>query len=625
MAWRTSLRTKAAVLFTVMTLLPVIAAVVLLIEISRRPVQTAEEMLQSAMVAEVEGAAARLVRDVESDARVAAALFASAADGVTRDEDAITQVRALLGTRALTAAVRLEVPAAGIHTVIRKAGATVEPPGSTPALRAEADEQEATFGLTGPGQGVVVVRVPARGADRPAGYVVAAVPLDMLVEDLRGIVARRFGEQGGSLVVAAEDRTAVVAVGAAGITQGSDVARLPMFGTLGTDVAWNKSVAAVSQYEIDGRAVVGAIQIIPDFRWAVLIWRPRAEAFAAILDMQRGGLAVALVGAVLAIIVGVSVGRRLTRPILDLVTQARLIGERRWRELGLGASAEASAPEGSGAESNAKDAAEQVMSAPSGTETPARALADMGTSRRNDELGELATAIGRMAHDLEAGEAEISRQARLRGDLGRFMDRAIVEAIVRGEHPLSLGGQRATVTVLFADVVGFTPLAEAGNAERIVGLLNELFSMLTEIVFRHGGTVDKFIGDCIMAVWGAPVPQEDHAARALAAAEDMMRFLEAANDDWRQRYDVEIRLGIGINSGEAIAGNIGSDKRMEYTVIGDVVNVAARLESIATPNQVLVAEATRDYAKDAFPLSYLGEESLTGRKGKTRVYALDAG
>jgi class 3 adenylate cyclase len=272
-----------------------------------------------------------------------------------------------------------------------------------------------------------------------------------------------------------------------------------------------------------------------------------------------------------------------TRPILHLVAQARLIGARRWREIALG---------------------------------------DALRGRR-DEIGELTTSLGRMAQDLEQGEADIAREAKLRGDLGRFMDKAVVDAIVRGEHPLALGGKRATVSVLFADVVGFTPLAESRDAERMVALLNELFSMLTEIVFRHGGTVDKFIGDCVMAVWGAPIAQEDHARRALAAAEDMMRFLETANEEWRERYDIEIRLGVGVNSGEAIVGNIGSDKRMEYTVIGDVVNVASRLEAIAAPNQVLVSEATRDLAGDAFPLRALGERNLTGRKTTTAVYTLE--
>ena len=146
--------------------------------------------------------------------------------------------------------------------------------------------------------------------------------------------------------------------------------------------------------------------------------------------------------------------------------------------------------------------------------------------------------------------------------------------------------------------------------------------MLTEIVFRHGGTVDKFIGDCIMAVWGAPVPQADHADRALAAAEDMMHFLEVAAAEWKKKYDVEIRLGVGVSSGEAIVGNIGSNKRMEYTVIGDVVNVAARLEGLAAPNQVLVAEGTHALASDRFELVSIGDRNLLGRKNSVHVFEL---
>jgi class 3 adenylate cyclase len=118
------------------------------------------------------------------------------------------------------------------------------------------------------------------------------------------------------------------------------------------------------------------------------------------------------------------------------------------------------------------------------------------------------------------------------------------------------------------------------------------------------------------------VQQEDHANRALAAAEDMMRFLETANESFRERYGVKLELGIGINSGEVLVGNIGSDKRMEYTVIGDVVNVAARLEGIARPNQVLLADSTKELAEDAFEINYLGEKAVTGRKAMTKVYEL---
>jgi class 3 adenylate cyclase len=127
-----------------------------------------------------------------------------------------------------------------------------------------------------------------------------------------------------------------------------------------------------------------------------------------------------------------------------------------------------------------------------------------------------------------------------------------------------------------------------------------------------------------MGVWGAPVPHEDHAQLALAAAEDMMRFLETANENWKTKYDVEIRLAIGVNSGDAIVGNVGSQKRMEYTVVGDVVNVAARLEAIAAPNQILVGETTAHLAGDEFSLTLLGERKLTGRQNATRVFTLES-
>ena len=269
----------------------------------------------------------------------------------------------------------------------------------------------------------------------------------------------------------------------------------------------------------------------------------------------------------------------MTRPVLRIARQATLIGQRRWRELSL-------------------------------------------DTTRHDEIGDLSRTMGQMAKELETGEAEIAREAKLRGDLSRFMSQDLVDAIVRGEHSLTLGGQRREISVLFADVVAFTPLAESRPAEEVVALLNELFTMLSEVVFRHHGTVDKFIGDCIMAVWGAPVAQPDHARRALAAAEDMLRFLETANQVWSSKFGIELRLAIGVNSGEAIVGNIGSDKRMEYTVVGDVVNVAARLEAVAKPNQVLVAERTVELAGEGFALRSLGPQRLTGRKTATKVYEL---
>src|SRR5512133_848959 len=227
-----------------------------------------------------------------------------------------------------------------------------------------------------------------------------------------------------------------------------------------------------------------------------------------------------------------------------------------------------------------------------------------------------------MARALETSESEIRREVQLRTDLSRFMSHELVDAIVRGEHGLALGGSRAEITVLFADVVAFTPIAESRAPEEAVALLNELFGILSEIVFRHAGTVDKFMGDCIMAVWGAPDPQPDHALRALRAADEMMRFLEVGNEDWRERFGVELELAIGINSGTVIVGNVGSKKRMEYTAIGDVVNVAARLEALARPNQVLLAAPTHSLATNEFQFRSCGERHLSGRSQGIVVYEL---
>lgn len=570
------LRAKAVLLFTLMTLGPVAIAIALLVDANRRPVKTSEQMLQSAVLAEVAASPARLLRDIENDTLAVAAILQQAVEGRVKDEDAEGAVRGLVAGRSAVDAVRFEVPAARISTLFRRGPSAADVPPSTPELRKLADEREVAFALVGPGKGLVIARVRSAKPDIPPGYVVANAALDRLADELRGIAERRFGGD-VSLLIATQDRVAVASFGVAGAAPGASVAALPIWRSLPEGTPWSQRVGVVTEHVDGGTTMVGALETVPDLGWAVAIWRPEPVAYASLADMRRRGLLVAAAAALLAIAVGVFAARGVTGPVLKLVGKTRLIGQHKWREV--------AEPEG----------------------------------RRGDEIGELDRSLHQMALDLEHGEQE----AKLRGDLSRFMSKQLVDAIVRGDHSLALGGRRTQVSVLFADVVGFTPLAEARGAEQVVALLNELFSVLTEVVFRHGGTVDKFVGDCIMAVWGAPVAADDHAARALAAAEDMMRFLETANEGWKEKYDIEIRLGIGVNSGEAIVGNIGSDKRMEYTVIGDVVNVAARLEAIAQPNQVLVAGATQTLVGDEFALTRLGGRKLTGRKTDTEVYALD--
>jgi class 3 adenylate cyclase len=170
----------------------------------------------------------------------------------------------------------------------------------------------------------------------------------------------------------------------------------------------------------------------------------------------------------------------------------------------------------------------------------------------------------------------------------------VVEQLIAEPERLQLGGERREVTVLFFDVAGFTKLAEALSAEELVALVNGYLDELVAAIFRHGGTFDKFIGDAVMAFWGAPLPQADHAARACRAAIDMQRSFErytAAHADLRVR---SLHCRIGLSSGPAILGNLGSTHVMSYTAMGDTVNVAARLEGVNKiyGTTILAAEST---------------------------------
>jgi adenylate cyclase len=214
-------------------------------------------------------------------------------------------------------------------------------------------------------------------------------------------------------------------------------------------------------------------------------------------------------------------------------------------------------------------------------------------------------------------------ETRAATSLSRYLSPGVVEAILKDPDRLRLGGERREITVLFADVVAFTKLAEQQQPEVVVQLLNELFTFATEIIQRRGGIIDKFIGDCVMAVWGAPEQRPDDPLRAVLAAEDLRRWLDTANRRWRKQLGLEIRLAMGINTGMAVAGNLGSEKRMDYTVIGDAVNVAARLEGKAAPGQILLSQATRDRLPKEFDLGRLkglGESKLYGKASTLPVF-----
>jgi adenylate cyclase len=196
----------------------------------------------------------------------------------------------------------------------------------------------------------------------------------------------------------------------------------------------------------------------------------------------------------------------------------------------------------------------------------------------------------------------LAKEEVARANYSRFLPEYVVKQMLENPNSFKLGGVTQTITILFADIRGFTRISEHAQPEKIVQLLNRYFSAMTDIIFAHGGTLDKYLGDGLMALFGAPTVTPKDAANAMSAAVAMQRRMLSINDELRAEGYPEIGVGIGMHTGEVIVGYIGSERRSEYTAIGDTVNTASRLESNAKAGQILVSEVTATAAQSRYQL-----------------------
>ena len=447
-------------------------------------------------------------------------------------------------------------------------GADVKAP--IPALAIPPDGQEKTgagFRVVTTADGLREPRYEAALQGAVHGFVVVALTPDVIDKKLRDISLVRFG---------APERVFLVDE-SLHVLGGGSKSSLAIFEGASARATRSFATELLLTTEFDDGPIheVGTIRTMPAQRWALVVERPTDEAFAALASARRAFFFSVAALAALATLAGLLVVRRVLGPIAALM---QLVQRYARRDFG--------------------------------------ARSDVASG---DELEALGSSLEHMADDLAASEHEIAKRARVETNLRRYMPAEAAEAAAKGGTTLDLGGAKKRVTVVFADVVAFTGFAEKASPERAVAFLNELFTILSEIVFRHGGMVDKFIGDCVMAVFRPTAAGNDDIARALAAAEDMHAFVASNLPRWREEYAFEVELGIGVSTGEVLMGNLGSTERMEYTVIGDAVNVAARLEALARPRQTLT---TRDVV-DACPslaFTSLGEHALRGRAKPVEVF-----
>ena len=224
------------------------------------------------------------------------------------------------------------------------------------------------------------------------------------------------------------------------------------------------------------------------------------------------------------------------------------------------------------------------------------------------DLGDLEVTINN-ARELVEREREASF---VRAAIGRYLSDEVAQAILADPDALALGGERREVSVLMSDLSGFSALSERLEPERVVELLNIYLGKMTEVIDAYGGTIDEFIGDAILVIFGAPIPREDHAERAVACAVAMQRAMSEVNAVMAERGLSDLAMGIAVNTGEVVVGNIGSEKRAKYGVVGSPVNLTSRIQTLAASGEVVITTATREAAGPTVRIESTRKVSMKG-------------
>jgi len=306
---------------------------------------------------------------------------------------------------------------------------------------------------------------------------------------------------------------------------------------------------------------------------AVLLQRSLDRELAPYLRLERTYLILALLGLAISVAVGIWIARGVSKPVLQLAEGARKIGEGDYQH-------------------------RVSVSQP-------------------DEMGLLAASFNHMSKGL-------AERDQVRDLLGKVVSPSVAAELLRKD--VTLGGEEREVTVLFSDVRSFTTMCEALPPQEVLGILNRYFTRMSALVEAHGGVVDKYVGDAIMALFGAPLANPDDADRAMETALKMCEALDELNAQQEVRGHPAIEVGIGINTDVVIAGNMGSQTRLNYTVIGDGVNLASRLEGLTkTPEyatRIIISKTTLAKAKGRYQTRLLGQVAVKGKQKPTEIYAL---
>ncbi len=306
--------------------------------------------------------------------------------------------------------------------------------------------------------------------------------------------------------------------------------------------------------------------------WCVIVEEPEEDAYLAVRQMRRNLLAWLLFSVLVSATGALVMARRISKPVTIVAR---------------------------GADEIAKGNFELQIT--------------NSHKKSKDEIGQLTRAFNHMASSLAEKE-------KIKGAFSRFVPPLVVREILQDLDNISLSGKRIKVAVMFVDIRGFTSLSESLPAEDVVNILNSFLESMIQVVFKYRGTLDKFLGDGFMAFWGAPIAHENDPLLSVKAALSMFDKLKDLNETYRKERELDLKIGIGIDYGDAIVGKTGAEIRMEYTAVGDTVNTASRLCGIAEPGQIIVSRSTYELAKNEIQFDTLEPVRLKGKENPVEIF-----
>ena len=350
--------------------------------------------------------------------------------------------------------------------------------------------------------------------------------------------------------------------------------------TQNLDALFDTHVSISSEYHsLNGYKVYGTLTSIPDLHWGVIVEQPAIFLYASLHKLQSFSLAIGLIAILLAMLMARIISNHITYPLMKLEKGIEAISK-----------------------------------------------ADFSYSldvKANNEVGRVAKEFNEMIKKLSDYRNQLIKETKMRAYLQRYLSLPFLSRLLsEGTNILEEKPAKYRATVMFVDISDFTTIASQMDVQMVAEYLNDFFKYATQIIFEYDGVIDKFIGDCIMAIFGVPIKWEGMAKSAVKAAVEIIKTFDNLSPKFIKKYGFPIKVKAGIATGEVIVGNIGSPNRMDYTAIGNTVNLASRLESIAVAGEIIVDENTKNAIEGYFRCEYAGEKEIKGLKEKVRIYKI---